>query len=119
MSDIKTHDDYIAATPEQFQPLLNDLRATLAETLPEAQEIVAYNMPGFAVGTWIVAGYAAFTKQCGLYVSGEAIKACAEELAELKFKPTKTGVKFTPEKPLPRDLVVKLARLSLAEAKAD
>ncbi|MCO5215922.1 MAG: DUF1801 domain-containing protein [Thermomicrobiales bacterium] len=70
MTEIADHDAYIAAAPEQFQPSLRHLRELLARTLPDAEEIMAYNMPGFRIGDTIVAGYAAFSKQCGLYVQG-------------------------------------------------
>ncbi|MCO5217323.1 MAG: DUF1801 domain-containing protein [Thermomicrobiales bacterium] len=119
MTEIADHDAYIAAAPEQFQPSLRHLRELLARTLPEAEEIVAYNMPGFRIGDTIVAGYAAFSKQCGLYVQPDAIYAHAEEIAAAGFKPTKTGITFTPRKPIPDDLIVRLAQASCKEAGAD
>lgn len=67
MTTITDHDAYIAAAPETFQPSLKRLRAILARTLPEAEEIVAYNMPGVSIDGSVVASYAAFSKQCGLY----------------------------------------------------
>lgn len=112
MTTIADHDAYIAAAPEQFRPSLNHLRAVLAFTLPEAEEIVAYNMPGFRIDGSIVAGYAAFTKQCGLYLSADAISDHREELASLGFTPTKTGITFSPRKPIPDDLVERLAQAS-------
>ena len=112
MTTIADHDAYIAAAPEQFQPSLNHLRALLARTLPEAEEIVAYNMPGFSIDGSIVAAYAAFTRQCGLYLSADAISEHGEELAALGFTPTKTGITFSPRKPIPDDLVERLAQAS-------
>jgi uncharacterized protein YdhG (YjbR/CyaY superfamily) len=52
---IADHDVYIAAAPEPFRPSLKRLRALLARALPEAEEIVAYDMPGFRIGGSIVA----------------------------------------------------------------
>ena len=68
-----------------------------------------YGMPGFRIGEEVVAGYAAFSKQCGLYVDPAAIAAHAEEIAALKLKATKTGVTFPAAKPIPDDLVERLA----------
>lgn len=73
MSSMTDHDAYIAAAPEAFRPALTQLRALLNRSLPEAEEIVAYNMPGFTIGGSVVASYAAFSKQCGLYVLPAAI----------------------------------------------
>ena len=69
MSKIADHDAYIAAAPEAFQSLLAKIRAQLGEALPDAEEIMAYDMPGFGFGKSVIVGYAAFSKQCGLYVS--------------------------------------------------
>lgn len=116
MTTIADHDSYIAAAPEAFRPSLMRLQELLARTLPEAEEIVAYNMPGFRIGETIVAGYAAFSKQCGLYLLPDAISEYAEEIAAAGFKATKTGIKFTPGKPIPDDLVERLAQASRAAA---
>lgn len=112
MTTITNHAAYIAAAPEPFRPSLKLLRSLLAGALPEAEEIVAYNMPGFSIGGSVVASYAAFSKQCGLYVLPGAITEHAEELAALGLKATKTGITFPPHKPIPGDLVERLARTS-------
>jgi uncharacterized protein YdhG (YjbR/CyaY superfamily) len=69
-------------------------------------------MPGFRIGQSIIAGYAAFSKQCGLYLSPAAIKSHAQDIAEAGLKPTKTGVTFSPSQPIPDELVKKLALAS-------
>ena len=105
----------IAAAPDAFQPLLTQLRQQLAKVLPDAEELIAYNMPGFGFGNSIIAGYAAFSKQCGLYVSKGSIAAHAEDIANAGLKATKTGVTFTAKKPIPDKLVKKLALASRKE----
>jgi uncharacterized protein YdhG (YjbR/CyaY superfamily) len=112
------HDAYIAAAPERFRPTLDRLRALLAGAVPEAEEVVAYDMPGFSVDGAIVASYAAFSKQCGLYLLPSAVAEHAEELAAAGFKATKTGITFSPRKPIPDDLVERLARASRRAAGA-
>lgn len=109
MTKPASHDAYIAAAPEPFRPLLTRLRAQLAQALPDAEEAMMYDMPGFRIDGAIVAGYAAFSKQCGLYVDPAAIAAHADELAALKLKATKTGVTFSAAKPISDVLVTKLA----------
>lgn len=109
MADPADHDAYIAAAPDALRPLLTRLRVQLARSLPGADEIIAYRMPGFRIGTSVVAGYAAFSKQCGLYVSPAAITACAADIAAAGLRPTKTGVTFSTAKPIPDALVKKLA----------
>ena len=118
MTAIDDHDAYIAAAPEPFQPSLKRLRTLVSRALPEADEIVAYNMPGFSIGGSVVASYAAFSKQCGLYLLPGALSEHAEEIAAAGLKATKTGITFSPRKPIPDDLVERLARASGREAEA-
>ena len=111
------HDAYIAEAPEDLRPLLVRLRVQLARALPDAEEVIAYKMPGFRIGKSVVAGYAAFSKQCGLYLSPSAIKAHAADIAAAGLKSTKTGVTFSPSRPIPDALVEKLALASRRDQK--
>lgn len=106
------HDAYIAEAPEELRPLLLRLRAQIADALPGAKEVIAYKMPGFRIGQTIVAGYAAFSKQCGLYVLPSAIESYADDIAAAGLKSTKTGVTFSPGRPIPDALVRKPALAS-------
>ena len=107
-----SHDAYIAAAPEQFRAILGQLRNQLSRALPDAREVMKYDMPGFEIQETIVAGYAAFSKQCGLYVDPGALAAHADEIASLKLKATKTGITFSASKPITDELVQKLATSS-------
>ncbi|KRE07506.1 hypothetical protein ASE63_22680 [Bosea sp. Root381] len=109
MTRTDSHEAYIAAAPEQFRALLDQLRAQLSRALPDAEEIIKHDMPGFQIEGTIVAGYAAFSKQCGLYVDPAAIAAHADEIASSKLKATKTGVTFSVKNPITAALVEKLA----------
>lgn len=103
-----SHDAYIAAAPEQFRSMLRQLRGHLAQALPDATEVIKYDMPGFQINGAIIAGYAAFSRQCGLYVDPGAIAAYADEIASLKLKATRTGVTFSLRRPITDELVAKL-----------
>src|SRR5262245_38895168 len=106
------YDAYISEAQQELRPLLVRLRAKLARALPDAEEVIAYKMPGFRIGESIIAGYAAFSKQCGLYLSPAAIESCADDIAGAGLKATKTGVTFSLSKPMPDELIEKLALAS-------
>ena len=72
-------------------------------------------MPGFNIGDATIVGYAAFSKQCGIYVSHGAIEANSDGIAAIGLKATKTGVTFSPGKPISDELVEKLAVASRKE----
>jgi uncharacterized protein YdhG (YjbR/CyaY superfamily) len=112
MPNTDDHDAYIAAAPEQFRSLLRQLRSQLSQALPDAREVIKWDMPGFQIKETIIAGYAAFKKQCGLYVDPRAIAEHAEEIAALQLKASKTGITFSAGNPIPDALVRKLAASS-------
>lgn len=115
MTAFADHDAYIAAASEALRPLLTLVRAQLAQTLPDAEGVIRYDMPGFGSADLIIAGYAAFGKQCGLYVSKDAISAYSDDIAAAGLKASKTGVTFSPAKPIPDELIAALALASRKE----
>jgi uncharacterized protein YdhG (YjbR/CyaY superfamily) len=106
------HDAYIAGAPEDLRPLLERLRTQLSNSLPDAQEVMKYNMPGFEEGGSMVAGYGAFSRQCGIYLPPGAITALADDIAAAGLKASKSGVTFSARRPVPDDLVHRLALAS-------
>lgn len=106
---VSDHDAYIAEAPEDLRPLLERLRTQLARSLPAAREVMKYDMPGFEEGGSVVAGYGAFRRQCGLYLQPGAIAALADDIAAAGLKASKSGVTFSPRRPIPDDLVHRLA----------
>ncbi|AFU99918.1 iron chaperone [Simiduia agarivorans] len=115
METPSNHEEYIANAPEELRPLLVNLRARVSHVLSDAEEIIAYNMPGFKMGKAIIVGYAAFSKQCGIYVAPGAISSLADEISKAGLKATKTGVTFSPKKPIPDELVENLTKASKSE----
>ncbi|WP_404862540.1 iron chaperone [Georhizobium sp. MAB10] len=86
MTELLDHAAYIAAAPEALRPQLAVVRDRLKQAPPDAEEVMQYGMPGFTSGGVMIAGYGAFSKQCGLYVSKGAIKAHADDIAAASLK---------------------------------
>lgn len=111
-------DDYLAALPDDQRAALTDLRARIRARLPDHLEVLSYAMPGFRQpgpkGKMVV-GYAAFARHLGLYPhSGSVIP-----LIDCRpFKTSKSGVLFTPDRPLPDDLLDLILRTRQAELAA-
>lgn len=108
-------DIYISdiADPRERQTL-EDLREYLHTLLPTAEECISYGMPAFRVGKTCVAGFSKFKNHLSFFpFSGTTLESFQEELNSLGFTYTKSGVHFTPEKPIPRELVEKIVRKRL------
>jgi uncharacterized protein YdhG (YjbR/CyaY superfamily) len=111
-------DAYIANLPPDQREALTALRARIRTLLPDHTEVMSYAMPGFRQpgpkGKMVV-GYAAFAKHLGLYPhSGTVIPLidCAP------FKTSKSGVLFTPDRPLPDALLKQIIDTRQAELAA-
>lgn len=114
---IKNIDDYLAQLPENQRLLLEELRQTIREAAPQAEEVISYQMPAFKYNGMLVY-FAAFKNHCSLF-GGNAtvIKEMKNDLNDYK---TSTGtIQFTVDNPLPAALVRKivLARVQQNEDK--
>ncbi len=114
-------DAYIAAIPEPaMRQALTKLRTHLRALLPDHIECLSYAMPGFrqpGKKGRMVAGYAAFARNCGYYPhSGNIVPQFAAELSG--FKTTPGAIQFTPGHPIPADLIARLVAARRAEIAA-
>lgn len=111
-------DAYLAALPADQSAALRDLRAMLADLLPDHVECLSYAMPGFrqpGPKGKMIAGYAAFARHLGLYPhSGGVIP----RLDCSGFRTSKSGILFTPDRPLPAALVKAVVSARQAEIAA-
>ena len=105
-------DEYIATFPDTIQELLNQMRAAIRESAPEATEKISYQMPAFAQ-QGILVYFAAFSKHIGFYPTSSAMEAFSEELSV--YKSGKGSVQFPIHQPLPLDLVKRMVRFRVTE----
>lgn len=95
-------DVYIAAQPEEVQPVLTEFRKVVREAAPNASEKMSWNMPTFWQGKNLV-HFAAFKKHIGLFPGGEATTVFADRLTG--YKTSKGGIQFPLGRPIDFDLV--------------
>ncbi|QDK79264.1 hypothetical protein EXU85_11875 [Spirosoma sp. KCTC 42546] len=109
MTDI---DAYIASFPTHTQDLLNQLRSTLNQAAPDAEETINYGMPTLTLNGNLV-HFAAFKQHIGFYPAPTGIEAFKSELAG--YKGAKGSIQFPIDKPLPLDLIAKITRFRVTE----
>lgn len=113
-------DAYIAAQPEAAQPILQQVRAAMRSALPEAKEVISYQMPGYRTSAGVVAFFAGWKAHYSVYPVTEAVRATfGDELAGYDF--SKGTLKFPYDQPVPAELIGRLARViadTTAAAKA-
>ena len=108
-------DQYLDALEEPKRTSLAQLRQTILDILPEAEQGISYGVPAFKVRGKTIAGFAAFKNYLSyLPHSGSVFPQLR---AELKGYSTSSGaLRFSTDQPLPVPLVEKLIAVRLQQA---
>lgn len=117
MPNFKTVDDYIASQSNEAQIILRELRSLIKEAVPETVEIPNYKVPSFTLipGTkpeqqiMIVA----YAKYVSFYPFQATIDPFTDELKN--FELGKGTVKFSFNKPLPKELIKRMVKFRKEE----
>lgn len=108
----KSIEEYHAAFPEEIQAMLLTLYQTIKKIIPQADEVISYNMPTFKLHQNVVY-YAAYKEHIGFYPTPNPIEFFKEELKN--YKTSKGAIQFPINKPLPINLIQKIVKFRLKE----
>ena len=108
----KTIDEYISMFPEDVRTILKNLRQTIRDAAPEAQETINYQMPTFTLNGNLV-HFAAFKNHIGFYPTPTGMEAFKDELSA--YKGAKGSVQFPIDQPLPLPLVRRIVEYRVKE----
>lgn len=109
----KTVDEYIAAFPDDVQTVLQAMRETIRQALPErATEAMRYNLATFRLDGHDFIHYAGWKKHVSLYPVTDEVRSAIPELAD--YKSSGVTVHFPHSKPLPTKLIGKIVELHLS-----
>jgi uncharacterized protein YdhG (YjbR/CyaY superfamily) len=107
-------DDYLATLPAPQRDTLADLRISLRELLPAAEERISYRMPCFAVQGKAVAGFDGFKDHCSYFPHSGSVIGEVEELPAWAEADRGT-LRFPIGKRLPKGVLRRLIRVRLDE----
>jgi len=108
----KTVNEYLSVAPKHTTSILEELRTTIKQVAPKAEEVISYNIPAFKLNGMLV-WYAAYEKHIGFYPTSSAIKIFKDEL--VNYKTSKGAIQFPVEKAIPKTLVKKIVKLRVNE----
>jgi uncharacterized protein YdhG (YjbR/CyaY superfamily) len=121
MPNFATIDDYIANQPKEAQKVLRELRSIITEAVPDATELLNYKVPAFTLVQGgkrdqqiMMAGYAKFV---GFYPFATTMEEFTDELKN--YKQGKGSVQFPLDKPLPKDLIIRMVKFRRDEILRD
>ena len=111
-------DSYLAALEEPKRSTLRELRQTIMDIVPDAEQCISYRMPAFKLQGKVIAGFAAFKNHLSfLPHSGSVLSELHDELSE--YEMTKGALHFPVNSPLPRALVKRLIDVRVSQAFRD
>lgn len=110
--DYNTIDEYISMFAEPVRKILNELRYTIREAAPGAEETINYRIPTYSLNGNLV-HFAAFKNHVGFYPEPSAVEAFSKDLAG--YETTKGSIRFPLDKPVPFDLVKRIVRFRVNE----
>jgi uncharacterized protein YdhG (YjbR/CyaY superfamily) len=105
-------DAYIAEFPPETRKVLQELRALIRASAPDATETMSYAIPTFDLNGHLV-HFAGFTKHIGFYPTGRGVEAFKEELGPYKIG--KGSVQFPLGEPLPAHLIRRIVEYRVRE----
>jgi uncharacterized protein YdhG (YjbR/CyaY superfamily) len=108
----RTIDDYISRFPKGVQVLLREMRLTIRQAAPEAEETISYRIPAFSFNG-ILVWFAAFKRHIGFYPRVSALAAFDKQLS--KYKRARGSVQFPLDKPLPLNLIREIVKFRVKE----
>ena len=105
-------DEYIANFSKEVQEILQELRATIKNAAPEAEEAISYQIPTFKLRGNLV-HFAAYKNHIGFYPTPSGIEKFKKELSA--YEGAKGSVKFPIDQPLPFETITKIVKFRVTE----
>lgn len=104
--------EYIALFPEEVQDKLEQIRAVIKATAPEATEKISYQVPTFYLQGNLV-HFAAYKNHISFFPTSSGVQAFKDELSP--YATSKGTIKFPLNKPMPLDLIRRITQYRVAE----
>ena len=112
-----TVDEYIATFPEDVQAILARVRSTIRKAVPDAEEMISYQIPAYKLNGAPVLYLAGWKQHLSLYpASDQLVEALKDELAP--FKVEKATIRFPLSQPVPVTLIERIAKLRADEVRS-
>jgi uncharacterized protein YdhG (YjbR/CyaY superfamily) len=89
------------------EAFLSEIRQTIKKAVPEAEELISYQMPAFRYNGMLV-WFAAFKHHYSIFIPRHILHLFEEELKPFELSKSKSAIKIPIEKPVPVNLLSKL-----------
>ena len=111
----RTVEEYLSSLPENLRDKLEKIRQTIKKAVPEAEEVISYNMPAYKLNRVLVY-FAAFSNHIGFFPTASGVSAFKKELSA--YGTSKGTIRFPLDKPIPYDLIERIVKFRAKENSA-
>jgi uncharacterized protein YdhG (YjbR/CyaY superfamily) len=113
-SDFKCVDEYIASHPETVQRILARVRSVIRKAVPEAEEVISYNMPTYMLYGRRLLHFAVWKRHYSIYAAtDQAVAAFKNEL--ILYEVARGTIRFRLSQPVPVKLIGRIAKFRAKE----
>ena len=112
VAKFETPDEYLAAVAEDKRAALENLRETIRETVPQAEECISYGLPSFRLNGKTFLSYGTAAKHSAFY-AGATVQKFSDELKG--YETSKGTIRFSSDQPLPKSLIRRLVKQRLKD----
>ena len=108
-STAKDIDTYIELQSENTRSILSEIRQTIKKAVPEAEELISYQMPAFRYHGMLV-WFAAFNHHYSIFIPRQILNLFQEELKPFELSKSKSAIKIPLDDPVPVQLLSKIIK---------
>jgi uncharacterized protein YdhG (YjbR/CyaY superfamily) len=113
-TSFRSVDAYIASQPETAQAALKRVRAIIRKALPEAEEVISYQIPAYKLPGGAVVYFAGWQHHFSIYPASAAlVKALKADLAPYEL--SKGTIRFPLGEKVPAKLIERIAKFRAKE----
>jgi len=104
-----TIDEYISTFPADIKAILEKIRQTIQQAVPEATETMSYGIPTFDLNSQHLVFFGGWKHHISLYPLPAGDEAFQQKISH--YKKEKSTLRFPLDKPIPYDLVGEIVLL--------
>jgi uncharacterized protein YdhG (YjbR/CyaY superfamily) len=113
-TNFKTIDEYIQTFPKDVQKILEQIRQSIKDVVPDVEETISYQIPTFKLYGKYLVYFAGWKNHISLYPVTDTIKEkIKKEIAS--YKTSKGTLQFPLDKPMPLSLIKKIVKYKIKE----
>lgn len=112
-AEFESVDQYIASRPETVQSVLERVRSTIRQAVPQAEESISYKIPAYKLYGDPVLYFAGWKQHFSIYpATASVVAAFKDDITPYVFKST---LRFPLSQPVPVKLIACIAKFRAKE----